>query len=157
MKIVLQRVKRATVEVEGRIVGKIGRGICLLIGVEKGDTEEDAEALARKVTELRIFPDDAGKMNLSLGETGGEVLAISQFTLAGSTRKGRRPSFDGAEDPQRAEVLFNHLARLIRQRGFRVETGVFQAIMDVHLINEGPVTFILEAKKSAPLDLKETP
>lgn len=134
-------------EVEGRVVGRIGRGICLLVGVEKGDSEEEAEALAGKITELRIFPDSAGKMNLSLGEIGGEVLAISQFTLAGSTKKGRRPSFDGAEEPERAEALINHLARSIKQRGFRVETGVFQAIMDVHLINEGPVTFVLEARK----------
>jgi len=148
MKIVLQRVKQASVEVEGRVVGKIGRGICLLVGVEKGDTEEEAEFLAGKVTEMRIFPDDAGKMNLSLAEIGGEVLAISQFTLAGSTKKGRRPSFDRAEEPQRAKALFSHLAGLIRQRGFRVETGIFQAIMDVHLTNEGPVTFILEARKS---------
>jgi D-aminoacyl-tRNA deacylase len=149
MKIVLQRVKEAAVEVEGRVVGRIGPGICLLIGVEKGDSEEEAEALAGKITELRIFPDGAGKMNLSLGESGGEVLAISQFTLAGSTKKGRRPSFDGAEEPKRAEALINHLAGSIRKRGFRVETGVFQAIMDVHLINEGPVTFLLEAKKPA--------
>lgn len=149
MKIVLQRVRGAAVEVEGRVVGRIGPGICLLIGVEKGDSEEEAEALAGKITELRIFPDGAGKMNLSLGEIGGEVLAISQFTLAGSTKKGRRPSFDGAEEPERAEALINHLAGSIRQRGFRVETGVFQAIMNVHLINEGPVTFVLEAKKPA--------
>lgn len=149
MKIVLQRVRGAAVKVEGRVVGRIGPGICLLIGVEKGDSEEEAEALAGKITELRIFPDGAGKMNLSLGEIGGEVLAISQFTLAGSTKKGRRPSFDGAEEPERAEALINHLAGSIRQRGFRVETGVFQAIMNVHLINEGPVTFVLEAKKPA--------
>jgi len=150
MKIVLQRVKEASVEVEGRIVGKIGRGICLLIGVEKGDTEKEAEVLARKVVELRIFPDTAGKMNLSLGETGGEVLAISQFTLAGSTKKGRRPSFDGAEEPIKAEALFNHLAGLIRQAGFRVQTGIFQATMDVRLVNDGPVTFILETGKPGP-------
>ena len=149
MKIVLQRVKHAAVEVEGRVVGKIGRGICLLVGIEKGDTEEEVEFLAKKATELRIFPDNAGRMNLSLAEIGGEVLAISQFTLAGSTKKGRKPSFDGAEKPQRAETLFNHLVGLIRQRGFRVETGVFQAIMGVHLTNEGPVTFILEARKTA--------
>jgi D-aminoacyl-tRNA deacylase len=149
MKIVLQRVKEAGVEVEGRLVGRIGRGFCLLIGVEKGDSEEEAEALAAKITELRVFPDSAGKMNLSLGEIGGEVLAVSQFTLAGSTKKGRRPSFDGAEEPERAKALINHLAQSIRQRGFRVETGVFQENMDVHLINEGPVTFVLEAGKSA--------
>jgi D-tyrosyl-tRNA(Tyr) deacylase len=149
MRIVLQRVKEAGVEVEGRFVGRIGRGFCLLIGVEKGDSEEEAEALAAKITELRVFPDSAGKMNLSLCEIGGEVLAVSQFTLAGSTKKGRRPSFDGAEESERAEALINHLAQSIRQRGFRVETGVFQENMDVHLINEGPVTFVLEARKPA--------
>jgi D-tyrosyl-tRNA(Tyr) deacylase len=156
MKIVLQRVKQAAVEVEGHVVGKIGRGVCLLIGVEKGDTEDDAELLAGKITELRIFPDGAGKMNLPLAEINGEVLAISQFTLAGSTKKGRRPSFDSAEEPQRAEALFNHLVSVIRQKGFRVETGVFQATMLVQIINEGPVTFILEARKSAGFELKET-
>jgi D-aminoacyl-tRNA deacylase len=157
MKIVLQRVKEASVEVKGRIVGKIGRGICLLIGIEKGDTEKEAEVLARKVAKLRIFPDAAGKMNLSLGEIGGEVLAISQFTVAGSTKKGRRPSFDGAEEPKKAEALFNHLAGLIRQTGFRVETGVFQATMDVRLVNDGPVTFILEAGKPGPPEPKRAP
>jgi D-tyrosyl-tRNA(Tyr) deacylase len=156
MRIVLQRVKQAVVEVEGRVVGRIGRGVCLLIGVEKGDTEEDAEVLARKIAELRIFPDNAGKMNLALAEVNGEALAISQFTLAGSTKKGRRPSFDGAEEPRRAEALFNHLVRGIRQRGIRVETGVFQADMLVQINNEGPVTFILEAKTPAGFMPKET-
>jgi D-aminoacyl-tRNA deacylase len=148
MIIVLQRVKEAWVEVEGRATGRIGPGICLLVGVEKGDTLEDAEFLARKSTELRIFPDKEGKMNLSLGEAGGEVLAVSQFTLAGSTRKGRRPSFDGAEQPATAAELFDRLVALIREKGFRVETGVFQAMMDVHLTNDGPVTFILESCRS---------
>ncbi len=147
MKIVLQRVKEASVEVGGRIVGRIGRGICLLVGVEKGDAREDAEALAGKVTELRIFPDREDKMNLSLAEVGGEVLAVSQFTLAGSTKKGRRPSFDGAEEPVRAEELFRHFCESIRKSGFRVETGVFQAAMNVHLTNDGPVTFVLDSKK----------
>jgi D-tyrosyl-tRNA(Tyr) deacylase len=147
MIIVLQRVKQAWVEVEGRTTGRIGPGVCLLVGVEKGDTREDAEFLARKTVELRIFPDNQGKMNLSLAEAGGEVLAVSQFTLAGSTRKGRRPSFDGAEEPALAAALFEHLVALVREKGFRVETGVFQAIMDVHLTNEGPVTFILESRK----------
>ncbi len=146
MIIVLQRVKQARVEVEGRTTGAIGPGICLLVGVEKGDTPEDAEFLARKTTELRIFPDREGRMNLSLAEVGGEVLAVSQFTLAGSTKKGRRPSFDGAEEPALAAELFKNLVELIRKKGFRVETGVFQAMMDVHLINEGPVTFILESR-----------
>jgi D-tyrosyl-tRNA(Tyr) deacylase len=148
MIIVLQRVKEAWVEVEGRTTGRIGAGICLLVGVEKGDTLEDAEFLARKSTELRIFPDKEGKMNLSLGESGGDVLAVSQFTLAGSTRKGRRPSFDGAEQPALAAELFDHLVALIKQKGFRVETGIFQAMMDVHLTNDGPVTFILESGKA---------
>lgn len=147
MKIVLQKVKEAAVEAEGRVTGRIGRGICLLIGVEKGDTEQDAEFLARKASELRIFPDSEGKMNLSLADIGGQVLAISQFTLAGSTRKGRRPSFDDAEEPQRAEELFRFTVERIRERGFRVETGVFQALMDVSLINEGPATFILESRR----------
>jgi len=148
MIIVLQRVKQAWVEVEGRTTGRIGPGICLFVGVEKGDTREDAEFLARKTTELRIFPDDEGKMNVSLAEAGGEVLAVSQFTLAGSTRKGRRPSFDGAEEPTLAAELFDHLVALVREKGYRVETGVFQAIMDVHLTNDGPVTFILESRKA---------
>ena len=147
MIVVLQRVKQARVEVEGRTAGAIGPGICLLVGVEKGDTPEDVEFLARKTTELRIFPDREGRMNLALAEVGGEVLAVSQFTLAGSTKKGRRPSFDGAEEPALAAERFHDLVERIRQRGFRVETGVFQALMDVHLINDGPVTFILESRE----------
>jgi len=147
MIIVLQRVKQARVEVEGRTTGAIGPGICLLVGVEKGDTPEDLEFLAKKTTELRIFPDREGRMNLSLADVGGEVLAVSQFTLAGSTKKGRRPSFDGAEEPALAAEHFNNLVELIRKKGFRVETGVFQALMDVHLINEGPVTFVLESRE----------
>lgn len=148
MKIVLQRVSSASVEAEGRVAGKIGPGICLLVGVEKGDAEEDAKALAAKAVELRIFPDSEGKMNLSLDDVGGQVLAVSQFTLAGSTRKGRRPSFDAAEESGRAEALFRRVVELIRERGFVVETGVFQAIMDVSLVNHGPVTFILESRRS---------
>ncbi|MBN2206540.1 MAG: D-tyrosyl-tRNA(Tyr) deacylase, partial [Candidatus Aminicenantes bacterium] len=131
MKIVLQRVKEASVEAEGRTVGRIGRGICLLVGVEKGDTADDARSLARKAVELRIFPDREGKMNLGLAETGGEVLAVSQFTLAGSVRKGRRPSFDNAEGPAVAAALFEELVRAVREAGFKVATGVFQAAMEV--------------------------
>jgi D-tyrosyl-tRNA(Tyr) deacylase len=148
MKIVLQRIKQAAVEVQGKITGEIERGICLLVGIEKGDSEDDAQYLAKKVAELRIFPDKEGKMNLSLAETRGAVLAVSQFTLAGSTKKGRRPSFDRAELPERAEKLFRYFVDLIRKRGIKVETGVFGALMDVHLVNDGPVTFILEKKKS---------
>ncbi|NIO48540.1 MAG: D-tyrosyl-tRNA(Tyr) deacylase [Candidatus Aminicenantes bacterium] len=148
MKIVLQRVKQAAVEVQGKITGEIERGICLLVGIEKGDSEDDAQYLANKVVELRIFPDKEGKMNLSLSEARGGVLAVSQFTLAGSTKKGRRPSFDRAELPERAEELFSYFVDLIKQRGIKVETGVFGAMMDVRMVNDGPVTFILEKKKS---------
>ena len=146
MKIVLQRVKQARVETEGRIAGRIGRGICLLVGVEKGDSADDARALARKAVELRIFPDADGKMNLGLAEAGGEVLAVSQFTLAGSVRKGRRPSFDAAAEPALAAALFEEFVRMVREAGFRVETGVFQAAMEVHLVNDGPVTFVLDSR-----------
>ncbi len=135
-------------EARGQTSGRIGRGICLLVGIEKGDIREDCEFLAKKVTELRIFPDNEGRMNLSLAEVGGEVLAVSQFTLAGSTRKGRRPSFDCAEEPARAASLFEDLVGRIRQRGFRVQTGVFQAEMNVHINNEGPVTFVIESRRS---------
>jgi D-tyrosyl-tRNA(Tyr) deacylase len=148
MIIVLQRVKRASVEVEGRLVGEVGKGICLLVGIEKGDTEQDAALLARKVTELRIFPDDLGKMNLSLEEVQGKVLAVSQFTLAASVRKGRRPGFDNAEEPGKAQGLFNFFVESVRQRGIKVETGVFQALMEVLIVNDGPVTFILTSRQS---------
>lgn len=147
MKIVLQRVKNASVVITGEVTGKIKQGVCLLIGIEKGDTEEDAFYLARKIVELRIFPDKAGKMNRSLSDIQGEVLAVSQFTLAGSIKKGRRPSFDKAEDPELAEELFNCFVDQIRKSEIKVETGVFGAMMDVHLINDGPVTFILQGKK----------
>ena len=146
MKVVLQRVRHASVEVDRKTTGEIEKGVCLLVGIEKGDSEEDAQYLAKKIVELRIFPDDKGKMNLSLMEVLGDVLAVSQFTLAGSVRKGRRPSFDKAEVPERAKELFDCLVSLIGQRGIKVETGVFSAQMDVHLINDGPVTFILEKK-----------
>jgi D-tyrosyl-tRNA(Tyr) deacylase len=149
MKIVLQRVKEARVDVDGRTVGRIGRGVCLLVGIEKGDTESDAESLAKKTVELRIFPDAEGKMNLSLSEVGGEVLAVSQFTLAASVRKGRRPSFDGAEEPRRAAELFDHLVGAVEALGVTVETGAFQALMEVHILNDGPVTFILESGKTS--------
>ena len=146
MKVVLQRVKRAAVEINGQVTGEIERGVCLLVGIEKGDSEDDVQHMAKKITELRIFPDEEGKMNLSLLEIRGEVLAVSQFTLAGSVKKGRRPSFDKAEVPQRAEKLFFYLVNLIRRKGVKVETGVFGALMDVHLVNDGPVTFILQKK-----------
>jgi D-tyrosyl-tRNA(Tyr) deacylase len=147
MKIVLQRVRKAWVDVDRKTVGRIGRGVCLLVGVEKGDGEADAEFLAKKTVELRIFPDAEDKMNLSLADAGGEVLAVSQFTLAASVRKGRRPSFDGAEEPGRAAELFEYFVGAIEALGVNVETGVFQALMEVHILNDGPVTFILESRK----------
>jgi D-tyrosyl-tRNA(Tyr) deacylase len=148
VKIVLQRVKEASVEAEGKVVGEIGEGVCLLVGIEKGDSEIDAQYLAKKVVELRIFPDKEGKMNLSLEDVQGEILAVSQFTLAGSTQKGRRPSFDKAEVPEKAKKVFRSLVDSIRQRQIKVKTGVFQAMMKVHLTNDGPVTFVLQSKKS---------
>ncbi|MDD8021363.1 MAG: D-aminoacyl-tRNA deacylase [Acidobacteriota bacterium] len=146
MKIVLQRVKEAKVLVEGEIMGRIGAGICLLVGIEKGDREVEADYLADKVTSLRIFSDEQGKMNLSLKETGGGILAVSQFTLVGSIKKGRRPSFDQAESPDKAARLFDYFVDRLKTGGFQVETGLFQARMEVHLINDGPVTFVLDSK-----------
>ncbi|HEX9901525.1 MAG TPA: D-aminoacyl-tRNA deacylase [Acidobacteriota bacterium] len=146
MIIVLQRVSEAEVEAEGRVAGRIGRGVCLLLGVEKGDGPEDAHSLARKTAELRIFPDEQGKMNLSLKDVGGEALAVSQFTLAASVRKGRRPSFDGAEEPAKAAEIFDEFVAALRSLGVKVETGVFQALMKVRLNNDGPVTFILQSR-----------
>jgi D-tyrosyl-tRNA(Tyr) deacylase len=147
MKIVLQKVKQAAVEVEQKVRGKISKGVCLLVGIEKGDSEEDARYLAHKTVELRIFPDEEGKMNLSLLDIKGEVLAVSQFTLAASVKKGRRPSFDNAEAPERAEKLFSYFVDLIKEKGIKVETGVFGALMEVPLVNDGPVTFILSSRK----------
>ena len=146
MKIVLQRVREASVAVADREVGRIGRGLVLLVGVEKGDTRADAETLARKAVELRIFPDAQDKMNLSVLDVGGAVLAVSQFTLAGSTARGRRPSFDNAEGPARAAELFELFTTKVRERGLVVATGVFQAMMDVRLVNDGPVTFVLDSR-----------
>jgi D-tyrosyl-tRNA(Tyr) deacylase len=143
----LQRVSEASVEVAGRVVGGIGRGCCLLVGVEKGDDEAEADRLARKIADLRIFPDAGGKMNLGLAEAAGAVLAVSQFTLAASVRKGRRPSFDDACEPGRARELFDRFVETLRGSGLDVATGVFQAEMRVRLVNEGPVTFVLETEK----------
>ena len=143
MKLVLQRVREAHVKVKGKITGEINKGFCLLVGIEKGDKEEDAHYLADKVSELRIFSDREGKMNLSIKETGGEILAVSQFTLAGSVKKGRRPSFDRAEEPEKAERLFDFFVDQLRKKNIKTETGVFGASMDVYLVNDGPVTFII--------------
>ena len=148
MIVVCQRVREASVSVKGKIAGRIQRGVCLLLGFEKGDTGASADYLARKIVELRIFPDNEGKMNLSLCDVCGEVLAVSQFTLAGSVKKGRRPSFDKAEEPSRARELFGYFVDKIKKYGLKVQTGVFGASMDVSLINEGPVTFILQKKNT---------
>ncbi|OQX54849.1 MAG: D-tyrosyl-tRNA(Tyr) deacylase [Candidatus Aminicenantes bacterium 4484_214] len=144
MRVVLQRVKQAEVKVRGEIVAQIGQGVCLLVGVERGDDEQVVNYLARKVAELRIFPDNQGKMNLSLLEFQGEALVVSQFTLAASLRKGRRPSFDHAEHPERAEKIYQMLVKKLENYGLKVVTGQFQAVMEVSLINDGPVTFVLE-------------
>lgn len=149
MKAVLQRVARAVVEVEGKTVGSIDRGILVLIGVEKGDTEKDAEWLADKIANLRMFEDEAGKMNLSVLDTQGGILAVSQFTLAGNCSKGRRPSFDTAALPGEANELYQYFVAKVRKCGVPVETGIFQADMQVSLTNDGPVTFILESPKNA--------
>jgi D-tyrosyl-tRNA(Tyr) deacylase len=150
VKVVLQRVKEASVVVGDDVVGCIDHGLCLLVGVEKGDTEEDVRFLAKKIVELRIFPDEVGKMNLSVGDISGRILAISQFTLAGSVKKGRRPSFDKAEQPERAEKIFSMFLEHLRDQGIVVETGVFAAMMEVHIVNDGPVTFVLESRKAPP-------
>jgi len=145
MKAVIQRVSEAGVEVDGNSVGRIGRGMLVLLGVEKGDGERDADWLADKIANLRIFEDDGGKMNLALGEVGGELLVVSQFTLAGNCAKGRRPSFDSAAPPAEANRLYEYFVERVRRMDVPVATGVFQAMMQVSLVNDGPVTFILES------------
>jgi D-tyrosyl-tRNA(Tyr) deacylase len=148
MRIVLQRVKTARVDVAGETVGSIGAGLLILLGVTQTDDREDAEYLAAKVVQLRIFPDEARRMNRSLLEAGGSLLVVSQFTLYGDCRKGRRPSFDHAAPPEQARALYEYFIRLLRSSNIAVETGVFQAEMEIHLINDGPVTFILDSKRS---------
>jgi len=148
MRAVIQRVTYAKVEVEGIVRGEIGRGVLILLGVSRTDRPEDAEFLASKAVQLRIFNDDAGKMNRSLLETGGAILAVSQFTLYGDCRKGRRPSFDDAAPAEQARELYEHFVAAARRAGAHVETGVFQAHMAVTLVNDGPVTLIVESPGS---------
>ena len=143
MKLVVQRVSEAYVDIEGRERSSIGSGLVVLVCVEKGDDRAVVEHYAAKVVELRIFPDDAGKMNRSVKETSGELLVISQFTLAGDAEKGRRPGFDRAAPPDVAEPLYSHFVSKISEHGLRVVTGVFQAHMKVGLVNDGPVTILL--------------
>ena len=144
MKLVLQRVSSASVCVEGKEIAKIGKGLLVLFGVEKGDAISRADFLADKTVNLRIFPDDAGKMNLSCKDIGGEILVVSQFTLAGDCSKGRRQGFDRAARPEDAETLYLRYISAITETGCKVATGQFAADMKVELVNDGPVTFILD-------------
>ena len=143
MKSVIQRVIRASVSVGGEQVSSIGHGLLILAGVEKGDDEQSMRDAARKIRELRIFSDDAGKMNRDVAEAGGAILAVSQFTLAGSIARGRRPSFDNAEGPERARELFDLFVRELGSTGIEVQTGRFREMMIVALENDGPVTFVM--------------
>ncbi|MCE4046918.1 MULTISPECIES: D-aminoacyl-tRNA deacylase [Bacillaceae] len=146
MRIVLQRVKEAKVEVDGKTVGQIDKGYMLLVGVTHDDTAEDAAKLVDKIAHLRIFDDEDGKMNHSIMEVEGAILSVSQFTLYGDTRKGRRPNFMNAAKPDYAVNLYDQFNLMLREKGLHVETGVFGAMMDVSLVNDGPVTLILESK-----------
>ncbi len=145
MRAVVQRVREARVEVNGVVTGSIGRGLLVLLGVAREDTPRDADYLAEKIAGLRIFPDEEGKMNRSVRDVGGALLVVSQFTLYGDTRKGRRPSFDRAAPPEQARALYERFVQALRAGGLPVETGVFQAMMQVHLINDGPVTIICDS------------
>jgi D-tyrosyl-tRNA(Tyr) deacylase len=144
MRLVIQRVTSASVKVGGETVGEIGRGLLVLAGVERGDGLEKVRAAAEKLAGLRVFEDGAGKMNLDLAAVGGALLVVSQFTLAGSLERGRRPSFDRAAPPEEAAPLIDALVEDLRGRGFRVETGRFRAYMEVSLVNDGPVTFVVD-------------
>ncbi len=147
---VIQRVRSSSVSVDGRTIGRIRKGLMVLLGVARPDETEDADYLAKKIVHLRIFEDSAGKMNRSLLETGGQMLVVSQFTLIGDCTKGRRPSFVHAAGPEKADALYERFIDRVRQNGVTVETGRFGAMMDVTLINDGPVTLIMESKKSKP-------
>jgi D-tyrosyl-tRNA(Tyr) deacylase len=147
MRAVVQRVTGARVSVDGRVVGDIGSGLLVFAGVEKGDGPDDIAYIAGKVNDLRIFEDAAGKMNLSIAETGGAVLVVSQFTLCGDCRRGRRPSFDEAASPAAAQPLYEGLVSALRMLNIKVETGEFQAHMDVALTNDGPVTILLDSRR----------
>jgi D-tyrosyl-tRNA(Tyr) deacylase len=149
MKVLLQRVKRAAGRVEDETVGSIGRGLLAFVGVEQGDSERDVSYYADKTAELRIFPDERHGMNASVEDVGGAVLVVSQFTLAATTRRGRRPSFVGAAPPEIAEPLYRAFAERLRRRGLTVATGEFQALMEVDLVNDGPVTILLEPMPEA--------
>jgi len=144
VRVLLQRVARASVTVSGSTVARIGHGLLVLLGIERGDTESLAQYYADKTAELRIFPDDDGRMNRSVVEVAGQALVVSQFTLAASTRKGRRPSYAGAAEPERAETLYLRYRDGLARHGIGVATGVFRAMMQVELVNDGPVTILLD-------------
>ena len=147
MRAVVQRVRKSSVTVDGEVTGQIDGGLMVLIGVEKGDSEKDASYIADKVTGLRIFEDENGKMNLSVSDTGGRILAVSQFTLLGDVRKGKRPSFTDAAAPDDARTLYMRVIELIREKDIHVEEGIFQADMMVEIYNDGPVTILLDSSR----------
>ena len=147
MRAVIQRVSQASVTVDGKVVGEIARGFLVLLGVKRGDTNEDAAYLARKISKLRVFNDDAGKMNLSLEQIGGTVLAVSQFTLYANTRDGNRPSFIDAAAPDDGRRLYGTFCELLRNENLEVQTGIFQADMRVALVNDGPVTVVIDSSE----------
>ena len=146
MRIVLQRVSGARVEVAGNVTGQIDAGLLILLGIQTGDAQQDAEYLADKTINLRIFPDESGRMNRSVQDVGGGMLVVSQFTLYGDCRKGRRPSFDQAAAPDVARALYEYFNSCLRASGLTVQTGIFQAEMQVYLVNDGPVTLVLDSK-----------
>lgn len=147
MRVVVQRSKQASVEVDGQTVGKIEQGLVLLVGIRHEDTEADIKWMADKVANLRIFEDDEGKMNLSLMDIGGQILSVSQFTLYGDCRKGRRPNFMAAARPEQAESMYEQFNSLLREKGIEVQTGQFGAMMDVKLTNWGPVTLVIDSEE----------
>lgn len=147
MRAVIQRVSEASVKVDETVIGAIEKGYLVLLGVEEGDTEKESQYMADKIGGIRLFEDEEGKMNLALAEVGGSILAVSQFTLMGDARKGRRPSYSTAARPEEANALYEHFVQLLRTQGFTVETGQFQADMKVSLVNDGPVTILLDSKK----------
>jgi D-aminoacyl-tRNA deacylase len=147
MRAVVQRVTSSKVEVDSQTVGEINAGLLVLLGVARDDGESDADYLAGKIINLRVFRDEAGKMNRSLADTGGAMLVVSQFTLYGDTRKGRRPSYIDAAEPEKAKALYEYFAGRVRSEGVTVETGVFQAMMQVSLVNDGPVTILIDSQR----------
>ena len=144
MKIILQKVKKASVSVDNKIVGSIDKGYCLLVGVHKESTEEDAKYLAKKVAQARLFEDENDKINLSLKDVGGSILSVSQFTLYADTKKGNRPSFTNAAGAEKANALYEQFNKYLREEGVTVETGIFQTMMEVNIVNDGPITIVYE-------------